>query len=108
MRGITAEAALLFFWEHNISFVIDNEMLAFSSDIGKDTITCTIVSTSDFISSLSVVGSIVEHLSVKSVSMIGDCECLVIGNGKRRAPNWWWWGDELGGCKYSQSDEPYD
>lgn len=108
MRGVTAVTALLFFREDNVSFIVDNQMLTFGSDIGKDAVTSAIVSAGDLIGSLSVVCGVIEHLTVKSVGMVGDGEGLVVSDSKGRAPDWGWWGGELGGCADDQCDEPDD
>jgi hypothetical protein len=55
-----------------------------------------IVSARCLIGSLPVVNSIVEHKSVKSVSMIGDGEGLVVGDSEGGTPNGWWRCGKLG------------
>jgi hypothetical protein len=82
VRRVTTVAALLFIGENNVSFVINNQLLAFGSDIGEDAVAKLIVSARCLIGSLPVVNSIVEHKSVKSVSMIGDGKGLVVGDSE--------------------------
>jgi hypothetical protein len=89
VRRVTAVAALLFFGENNVSFVINNQLLAFGRYIGLDAVAKLIVSARCLIGSLPVVDSIVEHKAVKSVSMIGDGEGLVVGDSEGGTPNGW-------------------
>lgn len=86
MRSVTTEAALIFFREDDVSFVIDNEMLALGGDIGEYAVASRVVSACDFVSSLPVVGGIVEELSVKSVGMVVPDEGLVVGDIEGRTP----------------------
>ncbi len=86
MRGITAEAALLFFGENDVSFIVDNQLLAFGGDVGQDAVASGIISARCLIGSLPVVNSVIEHEAVKSVIMIGDGKSLVVGNSEGWTP----------------------
>lgn len=108
MRRVTTVAALLFFGENNVSFVINNQLLAFGRYIGQDAVAKLIVSARCLVGSLPVVDSIVEHKAVKSVSMIGDGKSLVVGDGKGGAPNGWRRCGELRRGTHDQGNESDD
>lgn len=89
MGGITAETALAFIGEDDVSFAVDNEVLAFGWDVGEDAVAGGVVTAGLLVGALAVVGGVVEELTVEGVCVVAHGECLVVGHVEGLAPDGW-------------------
>jgi len=96
MLCVTTKAALVFFWKYNISFLINNKVLTFSIYVRHSTVACCIIMTIRFISSLSLVYSIKEKLSINGIWFSIFYKGFIIRYGEWWAPNWRFWITKYG------------
>ncbi len=107
MLCITTITTLAFLWEHYISFLVDNDVLASRINIRQDTCTCWVKISVGLIGSLLFVNSVIEKLSVYCVWFPTFHECLIISNIKGWTPNWWFGIMKLGWYKVEKSQRSY-
>lgn len=88
MLCITTITTLTFFWEYYVSFLVNNDVLASRINIRQNTCTCWVKISIGLISSLLLVDSVIEKLSVYRVWFATSHERLIISDIKWGTPNW--------------------
>ncbi len=91
MSSITTKAALFLLRENNISFLIGDQMLAWSGHVGQDTGASVVVTTVDLVRTHAVVCLVVVELAVEGVGFSAVYEGLVVRHVEGWAPDGAFW-----------------